>query len=323
MGCWHIKRTNANKTWYIGATIAPVTGVNTLNIDYDESTAQQNEYAISPEFDLSGISGDSNIEFGFYFSLSYYWSVDPNNNYDLFVKGSTDGQNWTTLWDETMYGPFGSYDDMYKVTIDVSQYAGQSQVWFAFVYEGADGAAAYIDDVSLTVTQFVQLTPENNATNVENNATVSATFNKNIEANDLTGITITPEVTGISASVEGDVLTIAHDDFAYNTEYTVNIPANAIKECARPITWKFTTRTVSVDDIKSDFISVYPNPSDGLVNIKVSEKSLVKITDITGKILNTMEVNEHEQINFSHAPGMYFIHIENNGKVYTQKLIVE
>jgi hypothetical protein len=327
MGCWHIKRTNANKTWYIGATIAPVTGVNTLNIDYDESTAQQNEYAISPEFDLSGISGDSNLEFGFYFSLSYYWSVDPNNNYDLFVKGSTDGQNWTTLWDETTYGPFGNFDAMHKATIDVSQYAGQPKVWFAFVYVGKNGAAAYIDDVSLTVKkheiEYTQLTPENNATNVENNATVSATFNKNIEANDLTGITITPKITGISASIDGKVLTIAHDNFAYDTEYTVNIPANAIKEYAQPITWKFTTRTVSVDNTKSDPINIYPNPSDGLVNIRVSEKSLVKITDITGKILNTIEVNEHEQINFTHVPGVYFIHIENNGKVYTQKLIVE
>lgn len=88
--------------------------------------------------------------------------------------------------------------------------------------------------------------PANRAIHQETDTPIAVTFNKNISAGNLNRIAIldagnTP-VTGVAASVDGNVLTILHDDFAYDTEYTVTIYADAINDLLGPISWSFTTK---------------------------------------------------------------------------------
>jgi hypothetical protein len=85
------------------------------------------------------------------------------------------------------------------------------------------------------------LTPANNATNVAVDAQVKVTFNQDVTAGTLTGITISPDPGGVSASVVGRDLIIAHDDFEEGTLYTVNIPVGAIEDYTNVISWTFTT----------------------------------------------------------------------------------
>ncbi len=98
--------------------------------------------------------------------------------------------------------------------------------------------------------------PEKDAVNVALNAEVSATFNIDVAAvssTSLNGITVKDaggnNVDGISASLSGRKLTIAHDSFAKDTKYTVTIPAKAVR-CEDStsesyqndlISWSFTT----------------------------------------------------------------------------------
>jgi hypothetical protein len=86
----------------------------------------------------------------------------------------------------------------------------------------------------------VSTTPEDNKTDVALETVVSVTFDKDITAGVLSGITIS-DATGVSASVEGAILTIAHDAFVNSKEYTVTIPKTAVKDLAGDIVWKFTT----------------------------------------------------------------------------------
>ncbi|MDL2256728.1 choice-of-anchor J domain-containing protein [Bacteroidales bacterium OttesenSCG-928-I14] len=67
------------------------------------------------------------------------------------------------------------------------------------------------------------------------------TFNRDIEAGDLSLVSISPEITGVSASIEGNTLVVAHDKFAYSTEYTVNVPKEAVKGLDVDLSWSFTT----------------------------------------------------------------------------------
>jgi hypothetical protein len=89
------------------------------------------------------------------------------------------------------------------------------------------------------------LLPENLATDVVIDATVSATFNENIYATDLSGIVITPDPGNVSVSIVDNILTIAHDDFTYVTEYTVTVPMASINDgsddLAFDLEWSFTT----------------------------------------------------------------------------------
>jgi hypothetical protein len=98
--------------------------------------------------------------------------------------------------------------------------------------------------------------PEKDAVNVALNAEVSATFNIDVAAvssTSLNGITIKCDcgsyVEGISASLNGRKLTIAHDSFDKDRTYTVTIPAKAVR-CEDStsesyqndlISWSFTT----------------------------------------------------------------------------------
>jgi len=221
--CWIVVQSNVNETWSHDGTGA-------YQCSYDEALGAQDELLESPEFDLSGYSTD-NIAAKFTWSGSYYWSVDPENNYDLFFKVSTDGTNWTSLWDETVPGVFENWTE-YLAIVDVSAYAGESSVWFAFNYVGTDGAQWLIHDFALEIT------------------------------------------TGLDVN-------------------------------------------------NSNIVSVYPNPSNGLVNINVTENSVVSVVDIAGRVVESFEINANEEVNFSQSAGLYFVKVESNGKVSTHKLIIQ
>lgn len=144
-GCFLIQQFNEEETWYWtnnDAFIGPHSGEAYVRISYDINP--QDEWLISPIFDFSAIQPDI---LSFWWALHYDLSV-IEDSYDLEFKVSTDGEQWTSIWDETMAGVFENW--VYQETIlDLSEYSGASHFQFAFNYIGTDGAAAYIDEIFL------------------------------------------------------------------------------------------------------------------------------------------------------------------------------
>ena len=98
-------------------------------------------WLITPELTLSASSGLS-----FDWNSSYYWSVDPNDNSDIFVKVSADGgSTWDILW---TYGDIGVWESWvwYNTNLDLSAYAGQT-VKIAFNLVGDDNSSNSLDNV--------------------------------------------------------------------------------------------------------------------------------------------------------------------------------
>ena len=148
LGCFSVQQSNSEETWYWTnetAFIGPYSGEGYARITY--SLSPQDEWMISPIFDLSMHENPSLL---FYWSLSYTYSIDPNDNYDLYVKVTTDGDNWTSIWDESMVGVFENWV-YYEQILDLNEYQGEPYFQFAFNYVGTDGAAAYIDEVHLDI----------------------------------------------------------------------------------------------------------------------------------------------------------------------------
>jgi hypothetical protein len=111
--------------------------------------------------DLTAYNG---YRLSFWWDASYYWSVDPNDNCDLFVKVSPDsGVTWDTLWtfgDQTMVGNSGVVWPWvnwtwYQSTLDLSAYAHLPNVWIGFQLVGNDDAEVGIDDVVLEANTFI------------------------------------------------------------------------------------------------------------------------------------------------------------------------
>jgi hypothetical protein len=141
---WVLTQTNTAETWEITALSAN-TGSNSATVSY--SLDAQDETLTSPSINLSSAT---NPRLMFSWNMSYYWSVDPNNNYD-FIVSVDDGTNTTQVFSEADAGVFTNYI-WYEKTIDLSAYAGQNDVKIIFNYSGADGASLNIDDILIEET---------------------------------------------------------------------------------------------------------------------------------------------------------------------------
>jgi hypothetical protein len=77
-------------------------------------------------------------------------------------------------------------------------------------------------------------------------------------------------------------------------------------------------------------ISVYPNPSTGIVSIDLSQlqgQVTILISDINGRTLTSVDVLENEKKPMfdlsNNAKGIYLIKVSNNGNEYTRKVVIE
>ena len=80
---------------------------------------------------------------------------------------------------------------------------------------------------------------------------------------------------------------------------------------------------------KENEVSVFPNPSlTGIFNFRFDDKSVeiksLEVTDITGRIINSL-LNKSNQLNLSSAAdGIYFYRVKTNkGKMYNGKIIIQ
>jgi len=82
---------------------------------------------------------------------------------------------------------------------------------------------------------------------------------------------------------------------------------------------------VNIENNVENNITIYPNPTNGIVNIKsVSAlKNNVIITDITGKIIhNENYTDKIISINISNSPtGIYIIRISDGKTINTSKIV--
>lgn len=133
----------SSTVFHSGAKAAQVNSQNPANLS-------RNEWLISPSVNLTTIN---NPCLKFWWNMSYYWSVNPKNNYDFKVKVSTDGgTTWNIIWTEDSAGTFTNWQYNYKI-IPLDNYKTSTNFKVAFQYLGIIAtdaqAAVYIDDVTI------------------------------------------------------------------------------------------------------------------------------------------------------------------------------
>ncbi|MDR2841205.1 MAG: Ig-like domain-containing protein, partial [Paludibacter sp.] len=130
-----------------------------------------------------------------------------------------------------------AYNKTYTVTIPKTAVTGLvSDIIWSFTTEIAD-------------VHYTNLVPAIVASAVHIDTEIKAKFNLPVNINgvpDLSGITIDNGTTGVSATFSGNVISIAHDDFAYKKTYTVTIPKTAVIGLVNDIVWSFTTEIANV-----------------------------------------------------------------------------
>ena len=68
-------------------------------------------------------------------------------------------------------------------------------------------------------------------------------------------------------------------------------------------------------------ITVYPNPTNGLVHIEIPNQNMqnIKVYDLQGQLIKETNQSQFNLSNYSNGP--YFIKAQTNQGIYTYKLI--
>lgn len=137
--CWSIDNTDPDTTWETfsyGGTWASCLGTEINRI----------EKLITVPFNFSSYTHTVLMDLTFMCNYNYV----SNGTVDFKVYASTDGgTTWPTtqVWKLSDFGPFDNWTET-NVTINLSSLAGQSNVRFAFVYDG-DSCQVLFDDVNI------------------------------------------------------------------------------------------------------------------------------------------------------------------------------
>lgn len=89
-----------------------------------------------------------------------------------------------------------------------------------------------------------------------------------------------------------------------------------------------------IDNVKVDYatgirevdpnqVKIYPNPSDGIVNIVATEASHIAIYDMVGKLISTHRVDAQEVLTIQQASGLYIIKVETEKGISSYKLVIK
>ena len=69
-----------------------------------------------------------------------------------------------------------------------------------------------------------------------------------------------------------------------------------------------------IKELNASDINVYPNPSNGVLNIDINDIYNLEVVDVTGKIITTTTVNANSQLTIDKA-GIYFLRFSNRDKI--------
>ncbi|MGQ0826993.1 MAG: T9SS type A sorting domain-containing protein [Bacteroidota bacterium] len=105
------------------------------------------------------------------------------------------------------------------------------------------------------------------------------------------------------------VIYLCCDDF---TEYT------------RTSTFTITAST-GINELLTEAIQVYPNPNNGNFNIHFALAGNVKITDITGRVVYNVEIENETELSVAaeFSKGIYFVQLITEKGNAVQKIIIE
>jgi hypothetical protein len=114
----------------------------------------------------------------------------------------------------------------------------------------------------------------------------------------------------------------------YFISYDVTDPSGNIAEQVQRLVHVLESVTGVGEINQNNNVSVYPNPSNGIVTIASSSNILIKrikVIDVIGKeILNRNVEGQNVTINLDVKSGMYLLIMEqDNGQVSSRKLVVE
>lgn len=233
---------------------------------------------------------------------------DPENeeNWTVFHYGQSEQPHWQ---------------------IEKAEFDANGDLWVSAISMGC--AVVKTGNPAPTI---ISTNPENQASDVLTNVQITATFDQNITPVNLQLISITPDPGGVSASINGNIISISHNDLDLNSTYTVTIPSVAVTNGWLPLeqdfNWTFsTTITTNIDEVAQEKL-IYPNPAKNRIYVVHNfpkNNGTYRILDLKGSVLAAGSINKPiGTVDISALPpGVYIFNGVFDENILTQKFIVE
>ena len=79
----------------------------------------------------------------------------------------------------------------------------------------------------------------------------------------------------------------------------------------------------NVNEFSNSEFKLYPNPSNGLINLSVNSAENLKITTLLGKVVFEKPQLEGKTIDVQHLPsGVYYCSYTSNNTLYSEKILL-
>lgn len=301
---------NDGATWNLSTASANTGSVHYQYFWNPNGTTSANDWLFSPCINLDATKA---------YKLSFFNEVgeDANGLYEerLRVKAGTDKS--VVGMTETVFD-FGTLDNSsYAERVATFKPATTGVYYLGFqCYSAADKWFLNIDDINVTeleaptasftvsATQLVA-----GVTDASTDAITSWQWNWGDGSTD-TGSAPAPHVYAANGTYEICLI--------------VNNLAGADTTCQN-----ITVQSIGIDEVNGvNSVSVYPNPSHGLINVQMGENvkdnAVITISNAIGEVVatRTAKGNYKEQFNVSnYAEGVYFVNITSNGNKVTKKFV--
>jgi hypothetical protein len=118
--------------------------------------------------------------------------------------------------------------------------------------------------------------------------------------------------------------TFTYNNIDYTKDTVIKDTLHGVMGCDSVyITINLTVElSVNGENIAAAAYKIYPNPSDGIINIEVAEPSLVEIFAISGVRVFRKQVTETARFSLQNK-GVYIVRVTDGSGVYTGKVIVK
>lgn len=264
-------------------------------------------------------------------------------------SGATDGGMWV-LGELSALGPNFSADlteicDGYSVTFTNESFGDAEEVLWNFG-EGAEpatstdanpGAVTYTGlgekTVTLTLSAGGVDVTETKEAFIKVYGTPTADFTFEPDANMYNRLWFTNTSTDVADISEntwtmGEIgeLNNRPNTFMYifpadNASYEVTLTMTTAT-CSDAITK--TVDVVGINDAVEQIFSIYPNPGTGLFTITGEGAGNVTVMNTVGKVLIQKTIDQQDVVDLTgYATGVYFIRVESNDKVSTQRIVLQ
>ncbi len=237
--------------------------------------------------------------------LEYSLSANTPESYETGVWTLTSGGNGTFDNDSLNSATFtADADNTYILTWTISNGSCQSSdnVQITLAEDNEAPTMTCIDNKTVTANAFhyyVVNNTEFDPTNISDNCGIDSTVNDFNNTNTLANAQLSEGMHLIKWT------TVDNNGNDTICSYTITVNPYGTE----------------IYNVSSDNISIFPNPTFGIVNINTSFNNYtLEITDVTGKKL--LSENNVKTIDMSEfVSGIYFIKINTDDKIYVQKII--